>query len=113
MKKFIVLLYIIGITISVNAQNHTLKDYVDAMKDVCERYSIPVIDLFNTSGLNPSLQAVKDAYMPDGLHPNAVGHKMIANIMSYWLNLYATAEPQKEVVETEKGLRAVNIKTID
>lgn len=28
MKKFIILLYIIGITISVNAQNQTLKDYV-------------------------------------------------------------------------------------
>ena len=28
MKKLIILLYIIGVTISVNAQNQTLKDYV-------------------------------------------------------------------------------------
>ena len=33
MKKFIILLYIIGVTISVNAQNQTLKDYVQCINN--------------------------------------------------------------------------------
>lgn len=67
----------------------TLKDYVDAMKEVCERYSIPVIDMFSISGLNPIVESIKNMYMPDGLHPNAEGHKLMANIMKYHLNLFA------------------------
>lgn len=75
----------------------TLGDYVDAMKDVCERLSIPVIDLFNISGINPTIEEVKAKYMPDGLHPNTEGHKLIANIMKNHLNLYATSESKPEV----------------
>ena len=33
MKKLIILLYIIGVTISVNAQNQTLKDYVQCINN--------------------------------------------------------------------------------
>ncbi len=72
-----------------NQAGHELKDYVDAIKEVCERYSVPVIDLFNMSGLNPSLEAVREKYIPDGLHPNTEGHKYIANIMRTYLDMYA------------------------
>ncbi len=76
----------------------TLADYVDALKEVCQRYSIPVIDLFNISGINPSVESMKDMYMPDGIHPNAKGHELIANLMKQHLNLLATGEEQTEVV---------------
>ena len=76
----------------------TLADYVNAMKEVCERLSIPVIDLFNISGINPTLEVVREMYMPDGLHPNTAGHKQIANIMKYHLDLYAI--DSEEVVVT-------------
>ncbi|MBR2909005.1 MAG: hypothetical protein IKC11_01500 [Clostridia bacterium] len=79
---------------------NTLQDYVDALKEVCQRYSIPVIDLFNISGINPTIEAVRNRYIPDGLHPNTDGHKIMANIMKYHLNLYATTE-EKEIVSTD------------
>jgi lysophospholipase L1-like esterase len=65
-----------------NGRGHCLKDYVDAIKAVCERHSIPVIDLFNISGMDPSISEVRSAYMPDGLHPNEAGHKKIAAIIA-------------------------------
>ena len=65
-----------------NGRNCTLKDYVDAIKDVCGRYSIPVIDLYSISGLHPSIPAHKSTYMPDGLHPNKAGHAKMAYLIS-------------------------------
>ena len=65
-----------------NGRGHNLKDYVDAIKAVCERHSVAVIDLFNISGIDPSISEVRSKYMPDGLHPNEAGHEKIASIIA-------------------------------
>ena len=65
-----------------NGRGYSLNDYVDAIKEVCEKYDVPVIDLFTLSGMDPSLSEVRTQYMPDGLHPNAAGHEKIAAIIS-------------------------------
>lgn len=77
-----------------NGAGKTLKDYVDAIKEVCARYSVPVIDLFNISGLHPSIASMKTSYMPDGLHPNANGHDRMAGYISKFLNLYSQDLPE-------------------
>ena len=59
-----------------------MDDYVNAIKEVCAKYSVPVIDLFSLSGMDPSLSEVRTQYMPDGLHPNAAGHAKIATIIA-------------------------------
>lgn len=76
-----------------NGAGKTLKDYVDAIKQTCERYSVPVIDLFNISGINPAIPDMKSTYMPDGIHPNDAGHELIANLMQNYLELFATNQP--------------------
>lgn len=83
-----------------NGEGNTLKDYVDALKEVCERYSVPVVDMFTMSGLNPSLEVIRTNYMPDGIHPNAEGHQLMANIMKYWYELYANTEQIENIVTT-------------
>lgn len=65
-----------------NGRGYSLNDYVDAIKEVCEKYDVPVIDLFTLSGMDPSLSEVRTQYMPDGLHPNAAGHEKIAAIIA-------------------------------
>ncbi|MBP3597125.1 MAG: SGNH/GDSL hydrolase family protein [Clostridia bacterium] len=72
-----------------NGVGANLGDYVEALNQVCIKYSIPVIDLYTLSGLDPSNPETKSNYMPDGLHPNEAGHEIIANIMKNWLNSYA------------------------
>lgn len=58
---------------STNTQNLTLKDYRDAIIEVCELLSIPVLDLWSEAGFTPHNSAMKTIYMPDGLHPSKYG----------------------------------------
>ncbi len=55
-----------------------LKDYVNAVREVAEWYSIPVIDLWKTAGIQAQVHAVMDVYLKDGLHPNPTGATRIA-----------------------------------
>ena len=57
---------------------HTLAEYVQAERVVAEYYSLPVLDLFATSGLQPKVPVIRERYMPDGLHPNDAGAQRLA-----------------------------------
>ena len=71
-----------------NAQGLYLSDYVNAIKEVGEWYSIPVLDLYATSGMNPNIPIHKEKFFSptDGLHPKAEGHEVIANKIKMFLN---------------------------
>ena len=62
-----------------------LKEFVDAQREVCEYYSIPVCDMFKESGMPGNIWAWCEKYMPDGLHPNDAGHVLIANKLQKFL----------------------------
>ena len=61
-----------------NGAGCVLADYVGAIKDVCDRNNIPVIDLFNLCTLDPN----NTTYFSDKLHPTAKGHEELANIVA-------------------------------
>ncbi len=63
----------------------TLKEYVDIIREVAEFYSLPVLDLYATSGLQPCIPEIKENYIPDGLHPNDKGHVIIAHKLKRFL----------------------------
>ncbi|MEE0945623.1 MAG: SGNH/GDSL hydrolase family protein [Acutalibacteraceae bacterium] len=56
-----------------------LKTYVEIIREVAEYYSLPVLDLFKCSGLQPKIPIIKEMYMPDGLHPNDRGYELLAD----------------------------------
>ncbi len=58
---------------------HTLKPFVDAIREVAEYYSLPVLDLFANSGMQPAVDAVNEKYFVDGLHPSDEGYRVIAD----------------------------------
>ena len=64
-----------------NSLGKSLKDYSDIIKEVCEYYSIPVIDMFSLSGMNPTMEWSLFADT-DGkhVHPNAAGHQRMASV---------------------------------
>ena len=65
-----------------------LKKYVDVIKEVCEYYSVPVLDLYSVSGIQPNVDVIKELYCPDGLHPNDLGHIKIKNkLKAFFKNL--------------------------
>lgn len=57
----------------------TLKTYVEIIREVAEYYSLPVLDLFRVSGLQPNVPVIQEKFVPDGLHPNAAGHQILAD----------------------------------
>ncbi|MGN1019212.1 MAG: SGNH/GDSL hydrolase family protein [Aristaeellaceae bacterium] len=56
----------------------TLKEYVAIIRQVAEYYSLPVLDLFAASGMQPRVPVIQQRYIPDGLHPNDAGHRLLA-----------------------------------
>ena len=62
-----------------NTLGKTLLDYVKAIREVCELYSIPVCDLHKTGEMYPYDATFRAKYIPDGTHPNGLGHKRIAD----------------------------------
>jgi len=57
-----------------------LRDYVEAIKDMGKKYHIPVLDLYNNSGIS---KYTKNLYLSsDELHPNTVGYTHLANLIA-------------------------------
>ena len=76
------------LSLNNNSRGESLEQYVQAIIEVCNYYAIPVLDLNKNSGLNPNVEVIKNTYVPDGTHPNAVGHEKIAyKILSFLENL--------------------------
>lgn len=62
-----------------------LSFFVKIIREVAEYYSLPVLDLYATSGLQPEVPIIKEKYMPDGLHPNDAGHIILADKIGKFL----------------------------
>ena len=88
------LIYITPIHYEDENTRHTgnqLKYYVDAIREVCEYYAVPVIDLYKDLPLDPKNQHHKEKYTmngsntaPDGCHPSDLGNELIAKkIVNY------------------------------
>ncbi|MCI8566674.1 MAG: hypothetical protein HFI39_10215 [Lachnospiraceae bacterium] len=56
----------------------TTQDYARAVKEVAEAFSIPYIDVFGSTGINPFNRS---QYIADNVHPNEEGKKAIARLM--------------------------------
>lgn len=70
---------------SQNTKGKTLADYAEAIKEVCARYSIPVLDMYAESMLNPSIPAQAIYFDNVGTHPNATGRQIMARRVIGWL----------------------------
>ncbi len=68
------------------ATGKRLIEYVNAIREVAEFYSLPLIDLWANSGIQPRVEVIKDTYCPDGLHPNDAGHVKMAEYIGNFLN---------------------------
>ena len=62
-----------------------LEEYAKAIKEVCKFYAIPVLDLYSTASIQPKVDIQRELYMPDGLHPNDDGAKIIASRLEGFL----------------------------
>ena len=66
---------------SQNDFSKTLADYGAIIKEVCSRYSIPVIDMYSESMLNPQLVAQSSLFDSYKTHPYQDGHNLMARLI--------------------------------
>lgn len=62
-----------------------LSGYVSIIREVAEYYSLPVLDLYKSSGLQPQVPVIRERYVPDGLHPNDAGAEILAHRLAHFL----------------------------
>ena len=62
-----------------------LEDYVNIIRRTAEYMGMPVLDLYRMSGLQPRIPIIQELYVPDGLHPNDAGQKIIADRLEGFL----------------------------
>lgn len=62
-----------------------LHAYAKAIREVAEYYSLPVLDLWAVSGIQPKVPAIRQRYFADHVHPNDNGHAVVANKLKRFL----------------------------
>lgn len=59
----------------------TLAEYVDTVLAVARLEGVSVLDLYRECPINPAIADHQQHYMPDGLHPNDAGHRLVADCL--------------------------------
>ena len=59
--------------------------YHEIAREVCKKYSIPVLDLHRESGLCPWIEAQSAVTYGDATHPNAAGYEIITPKIEAWM----------------------------
>lgn len=62
-----------------------LQGYIEIMKKTAALYDIPVLDMYENLGIDPTNHEERDRYTFDGLHFNDAGHHMIAERLKAFL----------------------------
>lgn len=62
-----------------------LSRYREIIIEVARYYSLPVLDLYSVSGIQPRLESSRQRLCPDGLHPNDEGHRLICERLKGFL----------------------------
>ena len=71
---------------SKNKYGKTLGDYADIIKEVCGYYSIPVLDMYRESLLNPHITSQQNMFDSAFTHPNTTGQKIMARRVAGWIS---------------------------
>ncbi|CCF25516.1 MULTISPECIES: SGNH/GDSL hydrolase family protein [Leuconostoc] len=79
-----------------NKLGHNLHDYVRAQIQASYVLDIPVVNLMQKTLFNPADYQFRQLYMPDGLHPNERGHRIIAKEIATAYNYYFILSENKK-----------------
>ena len=81
--------YIINFRFAEDNTNGYLADmteYVEMIKNICDKWDIPYLDLYNNEELNAALDVNSPDNFTDGIHPNAAGYDIITPYIEAWMN---------------------------
>ncbi len=82
-------------------QAKNMSPYFDKAEELCEKYGIVFIDLYNNEELEAKLNSKSTKYLPDTLHINAEGYEIVTPyILSALEAAYTTETPDTTPSET-------------
>lgn len=93
-----------GFSTTTNSLGYTVEDYVNVICKVCEKYNIPVVDLYHESGISPYDSVQNAVYFHDGLHLSKAGHERISYLIEdaiwkYYVEKQGDAIQDKKIVD--------------
>ena len=72
---------------------YSLEQFNEAMKSVCKQYGVPFLNLYDSSGLDPNVDAIREKYFADGVHPNNAGSvKLGVQILAFVKQYFGIAQ---------------------
>lgn len=74
-----------NISTGENSRGLKILDYVNAVKEVCAEYAVPVLDMYHEM-FYPFNDDFKSKWMTDNLHPTRLGHIKMANVIGKFIN---------------------------
>lgn len=78
------------------------EQYMALAKQICQKWGVSCLDLWNNEELNALLHSDTDAYLPDGLHVNHNGYNVLdAYIVEWFEKLDAPQTPDEGTDPTE------------
>ena len=77
-----------------NGRGAGLNDYAAAIRTLCARYQVPVIDLYANCPLDPAIPEHKEHYTVDGVHPNEEGCRIVAKQIIDFLASHPNPNPR-------------------
>lgn len=83
-----------------NSKGYCLMDYSEAIQQVCGMFSIPILDLTSSSGINKYNHAL---YLKDGVHPNKKGYEKILPLFYEFFRLPITNLTKKSFTLGKSG----------
>lgn len=54
-----------------------MSEYYTVAKNICKKWGIPYLDLYFNDAISNLLQYKTNKYLPDGIHPNTDGYKLL------------------------------------
>lgn len=69
----------------INAVGTVLLDYVKIIRELAAQYGLPLLDLYETSAIQAHIPELAEKYTTDGLHPNDLGHAVLAEEIAAFL----------------------------
>jgi len=76
-----------------------MSKYFDLAEQICEKWNVTYINLYDNTDLNNALKTTTTTYLPDTLHPNAAGYEIItpyirAELEAFYTVVPVTTEPE-------------------
>ena len=93
--------FVINYQLPAAEKGVSLKDmsaYFDLAKQICDKWEIPYLDLYNNKEINDALEVSTSlTYLKDHIHPNSAGYDVIAPyIASFLRDVVAPPAPVEE-----------------